>query len=179
MKLLQNRAVAAVIAVLVVVLSTSWSINRALGEYAGECREAWEEDYGLGEQLKYRGSAATQLLSVLSDYEALSGECDAMRRACDAFYAAQGPAELYQANASITSASQTLWAAAGELRSLAQRDRENGAYYYGLLENAQRVIEDSEYNQEVEEYHELLSTFPLRLLRILIRVDTPEYFHSA
>ena len=48
--------------------------------------------------------------------------------------------------------------------------------YYSYMENAQRLLEASEYNTAVANYDALTHDFPLSLLSPLIFVDAPEHF---
>ena len=47
------------------------------------------------------------------------------------------------------------------------------------MENTDRVLRESAYNDAVDGYRALLSSLPLRLLRPVIFVETPAYFRAS
>ena len=177
MKFFQKRSVALAIAVLTFVGATTGNINLNLRRQAQQAEALWEERSGPAQQLETRRSAAVQLCSVLSGYPELEQEAAELRRVCQNWPEPAEPASAGSANAALDRAAQAAYAAALEA-PLSSRDRENAEYYYGLLENAGRVLEESGYNDAVTAYNALLEDLPLRLLRPLVFVEAPAYFEA-
>ena len=81
---------------------------------------------------------------------------------------------MAKANRELTSAAEALHS-----QILASsRVTEDAKYYYGLQENAARVMETAakDYNAAAAAYERLAGAFPLSLLRPLIFVEAPVPF---
>ncbi len=182
MKFLQKTWVAVVITALVVLLSTTVNVNVNLGRKADAAEALWTAKYGPAEQLMVSASNASQLRTVIDNYDALQSESAALRAAYNAVYEAnerQDIAGLYSANSALFSTANTAYATLQSRSDVSARDRENAACYYDLIVNAQRALDPSDYNAAVAEYQSLVSAFPLSLLRPLIRTEAPVSFGES
>ena len=188
MELLKKRSVAIIIAVLIVLLSTVYSVNRTLGAKAdavgdGFYSGAYYEGYvhkSIASQLEARVDTASALLAVAADYSGLSGECASLRAARDGLEGMLegegGVASLYDANAELETAFRALYSellAAGP----SDRDRDSAELYEFDFSGAQRVIANSGYNESVREFRrDVLGEFPAGFLARVSFVSAPELF---
>ena len=173
---LQKRPAAFALAVLIVLGSTIWNVNRALEGYAEEAEEAWEDKYGPERQLKDRCSYASQLWGLCQGHEELGGECSALRDAYNDLYRYLDDEDLAQAdlcNASLDALADNARNALCALPSVSADDRDMADKYVNYMDNAGRLLRDSEYNALCRSYAERCDEPWLRFLRPVIFVDAP------
>ena len=179
MKFFENRAVALVCALLIVFGSTVWNVNRHIDKRADALEDVWEAKYGVEEKLKERCSNASQLWSVLKNYDTLSPECQRLRDAYNAFFDKDMDCEaaqyLFTLNEELSQAAEIAMQKAEKL-TLAPDDREWAERYYGNMVNAQRVLTNAGYHDAQREFAELLNTPYLRMLKPFIEDDLPQKF---
>lgn len=179
MKILENRVLSALIAILIVIGSTAWNVNRNLSREADKLEEVWSEKYGVEEKLTERCSEASQLWSVLRNYDTLSEECAALRNSYNAIYNTElsmyEASVLFSLNEELSSASLAAMKAA-ENASLSSDDREWAERYYSNMINAQRLIENSDYHEAQQQYAALLNAPHIRFLLPLLSKSIPEQF---
>lgn len=176
LKFLQKRRNALLIAVLGVLLITVWNVNRSLEKRADDIREAWAEKYGAETQLKDRCSYASQLWSLCQSHSELSRESGELRRDYNGLYDAMREEDwesMEQYNLSLTRTAAAASRALCALPSLSQTDRASAERYVNYMDNAARLLRDSEYNTLCQEYARLCDSPWLRLLRGVIFVDAP------
>lgn len=173
----QNRPAAFALAVLIVLGSTVWNVNHRLGQYAEEAEEAWADKYGPERQLKDRCSYASQLWSLCRSHEELDAESSALRDAYNALYECLEDDELAEAascNASLDLLALDAKNALCALPGVSGGDRDMAEKYVNYMENAGRLLRDSEYNALCESYAERCDSPWLRFLRPVIFVDAPQ-----
>ena len=172
----ENRAAALTLAVLIVLGSTVWNVNHHLEGYAHEAEEAWGEKYGPERQLRDRCSYASQLWSLCRSHEELEGESRALRSAYNSLYEvldSKDPARADECNASLDLLAAEAKNALCALPSVSQDDRDMAEKYVNYMENAGRLLRDSEYNVLCRSYEERCGSLWLRLLKPVIFVDAP------
>ncbi|MCQ2439334.1 MAG: hypothetical protein MJ074_06200 [Oscillospiraceae bacterium] len=178
-KFLQNPAAAWICALVIVLGSTVWNLDRSLEKRARETEAVWEAKYGMEEKLQERCSNAAQLWSVLSRSDALSEECAALRAACNALYDADMVCtrahELYALNEELSRAARQAMDAAA-LSPLSTEDAQWAERYYGNMLNAQRLMDEGDYHEAQRQFAQLLNAPHVALLRHLLNVDMPEAF---
>lgn len=174
MAVFKNRAVALLLALLVVLGSSVWNVNRSLEKEAEKAEALFEAHNGIEEQIESRISYCSQLWSVARDFPAAA----AFRDAYNALYEAEDAdnvAAMAKANAALTHAAEEL-----HMQILASsRVTEDAEYYYGLQQNAARLLDGEAaegYNTAAAAYQQLIRSFPLSLLRPLIFVEAPVPF---
>lgn len=173
MAILKKRSVALLLSLLVVLGSSLWNVNRNLEKEAEKAEELFEAHNGIEDQIESRISYCSQLWSVARDFPAAA----AFRDAYNALYEAEEAedvAAMVKANSELTRTAEAL-----HTQILASsRVTEDAEYYYGLQENAARVMETAaeDYNAATAEYQRLIGGFPLTLLRPLIFVEAPVPF---
>lgn len=172
----ENRAAALTLAVLIVLGSTVWNVNRRLERYADEAEAAWDAKYGPETQLRDRCSYASQLWSLCQSHEELDEESSALRDAYNALYECLEDDETALAdscNASLDLLALDAKNALCALPGVSGGDREMAEKYVNYMENAGRLLRDSEYNALCESYAERCDSPWLRFLRPVIFVDAP------
>ena len=173
MAVFKNRGAALLLCLLLVLGSSVWNVNRNLEKEADKAEELFEAHNGIEEQIENRIGYCSQLWSVTGDFPAAG----AFRDAYNALYEAEEAddiAAMAKANRELTSAAEALHS-----QILASsRVTEDAKYYYGLQENAARVMETAakDYNAAAAAYERLAGAFPLSLLRPLIFVEAPVPF---
>ena len=179
MKFFENRAVALVCAVLIVCGSTAWNVHRRIDKRADALEEVWEEKYGMEERLNERCENASQLWSILRNYDALSGECQRLRNAYNAMKDTDMDCDeaqkLFALNEELRLSSEAAMTKAGQL-SLSAEDREWADRYYGNMVNAQRLLAEASYHEAQREFAELLNTPYLTMMKPFMDDDLPQKF---
>jgi len=183
---IKNRIIAFLIALIVIVGSTVFSVHRFLG---GACQEVTDSFYNgvynsdwnttrpsLNKQLNNRYDAANGLYAILAGYPDLSNYTEALRIAKNTLKDATGIHEKYLANQQLEDA---FAAALHALQSqpLDGRDQEMLKNYSENFSAARDVIAQCGYNESVREfYRSTLNVFPANLLRHIIPQRLPVLF---
>ena len=173
MAVFKKHSVALLLCALIVLGSTLWNVNRHLEKEADKAEALFEAHNGIEEQIGNRIGYCSQLWSVSRDFPAAA----AFREAYNALYEAEEAddvAAMAGANAELSRAAEAL-----HVQLLASsRVTDDAEYYYGLQQNAARVIDTAaaDYNAAAEAYRSLTGSFPLALLRPFIFVEAPVPF---
>jgi len=182
----KNRAIAVVIAVIIIASSTVFSVHRFLG---GACQEITDGFYNgvynpawntarpsLDRQLGGRYDAAAGLYTLINGVPELAERAEALRAAKNALKDATDIHEKYLADERLEDA---FTSALRALRSqpLSERDQNNIDNYAENFSAARNVIAQCGYNESVREfYRSTLDVFPASLLKYLIPNKLPVLF---
>ena len=184
--LLKNRRVAVIIAIIVILLSTVFGVNRSLGEKAAEVRDLFENGVydqnqrysrrSIASQLRVRSDASLGLLSISSSHSLLEDEVKTLRSARDQLLTASGPGAKYDADEAMGRAFSDLYdklsTVSDDVDSATRAD-----YYLSQMQGAARVIESSGYNEAVRAFdRSVMSVFPINFLKRISFVQDPELF---
>lgn len=186
MKTLQKRSVAVPIAAALVLISFFFGTWRSLNGAAKDLEENFytgvylkDEGYleaSIDDHLNERLQAANGILSVGGQYEEFSAGTETLRTARSALIEAGSIASKYAANLELEQAWQKLYADLSSV-NLTADEAEALSHYASALSGAQRAIENSHYNQQIDTfYSETLAAFPANILHTLLLSDTPDYF---
>ncbi len=177
------------LAVLVILLAFYIGVNKSLGGKMKEAAAAFtmgvEGDYGssISKQLKARIDAANNMQTIAAKYEAVLQEYSALRFARNDLYdlwlAAEGlKADLhavYEANEKLTERFNAVYDKLHPLATPKQQKEIEG--YKSIMDNAQREISESGYNEYIREFYEnVLDRFPANALRHICKEKPPQYF---
>ena len=91
------------------------------------------------------------------------------------YYGANQMEDLFAANENLEVAFQDLEQALRE-QTLLGDDEKQMEYYVTTFEGAQRMIEDSDYNDFVTEYYSKTHRFPISMLLDIMDIEEPQYF---
>lgn len=178
MKFFQNRAVATVIAVVVVIasslLSSSVGMRRDLNKVN---MSFWKTD---GKSPVYfvdqRIGAAASLATVGEHYSELSAPAAAVREARTALVSAENAQDIsgvYTADALLTNALSALEQAASSV-SLSSADASTFSDGLSTMSGAKRQLTESDYNNSVQQLlHRNYQSFPGSLFASVLDVDEP------
>lgn len=186
MKALKKRGVAFLITVIVIALSTVFSVHRTLGAeclavsdgfYEGVYNESGGyRNRSVQSQLERRYQTANGLYTVASKYDELADESAALRDAKNALYDATDISEKHSANQTLQDAF-TAVAAAMATVELAETEQKAVNEYASDFKGAQSLIDRSGYNESVREFERsTLGVFPTNILKSVAFVSTPELF---
>lgn len=188
MELFKNRKVAAGILALVIILFTILGINRSLWSLSSSIEDLFydgiynsDDRYNapsISSQLDKRINAAMGLITVGNHYEALASQTEALRSARIELLDAKTLPAKYAANEKMENTYPELLHALASYSGLSSEDKAAVESYASTLSGAQAVIENSSYNEKVQEYYnETIRAFPLNILNPLVFVDGPDYFN--
>ena len=179
MKLFENRAFALLCALLIICGSTVANVDRHVEKRADKVEALWEAKYGVAEQLSERCSNASQLWSVLRQYDALSEAANRLRSAYNALYDTDMDCDeahrLFTFNEELSAAAENAIAEAKNA-SLRGEDLEWATRYYSNMVNAQRLLESADYHKAQQEFSQMLDTTYLRILRPFYDDELPQEF---
>ena len=175
MKLIKNSKVAAVICLVVIVLSVALGSRRSLQKACDRVEQSFytgvEADgylhKSVASQLKMRMNNANGALSLTGDYAPT--ETENARQIRQDLYSAleyqSSPSYLFQLNGQLTEAMQRLdKAMAGA--ELPESDQKAYEKYYSDFNAAMDVIEDSGYNEAVQDFNtQVLQRFPANIIQ--------------
>ena len=196
MEKLKKRPVAFLIAVLLVIGSLLFGVNRSLGQEVRAVEDqfftgVYDADRGFSRpsihsQLTRRATAALRILSIgehshgeEASLQAPGVELRAAREGLvDLLEAGASPRVLFQADQDLTAAVDRYYALLHPLAVIAQgEDLETLETEHEAMQNAARVIKESGYNEAVGVFNRtVLGQFPLNILRGIVFVQPPELF---
>ncbi|MGE4483767.1 MAG: hypothetical protein AB7C97_01505 [Oscillospiraceae bacterium] len=175
-------AILAAVIVVFTLLGVHLSLNRQVAKLGSMFTDGIyiEKDKytqpGIQTHLDARISASLGLLTVASNYEAVSAETESLLEARHELLDAETVSQKYEANQKLEVA-YTALAAGLEAQDLSDTDADNAATYISNLSGAQGAIEKSLYNARVAEYETgVLAVFPVSALRGFVFAESPEYF---
>ena len=184
---LRSRAVALIIAAVAVLASTHASVSASLRDLCWDTENIYyggvysddtnSYEPSLYDQLEVRYDSAVGIVSVISDYEELSSECDDFAKAADQLFGAYTPhAECYTNN-QLQLSYESLLAALEDVQ-LSERDAKLFKTYSSDFIGSQRMIEQAapKYNAAVRELEEELGAFPANYLVGWTDVEIPQAF---
>ena len=181
MEALKKRSTATVICVAVCIISlllgVHLSVNRQLGKledsfYAGVySKSAGYTLPSVQEQLDERYDAAIGIISLIPSEFASD-----IRDSCDWLLEAETFSEKYDANVALQAAYEDMLQNV-DLSMFDERTLGGFNDYCNTMDNAQRLIENSGYNEAAAEFEdEVLGSFPLSILKYPAFAGRPEYF---
>ena len=196
MKHLKKRFVACLIALLVVLISLVFGVNRSLGQQAAAMTEqfyigVFDAEAGfrrssIHSQLDRRATGAVRILAIgthnFENEASLHGPETELREAretlVDLLESGAAPRVLFQADQALTAALDRYYAILHPLMLAAQGDDlEVLEREYAAVLSAARVITESGYNEAVGAFNRTVWTrFPINLLRPVIFIQPPEMF---
>ena len=181
MEVLKKRSTATVICVVVCVISLLLGIHLSVNRQLGKLEDAfyngvYSKDAGytlpaIQMQLDERYDAAIGIISLIPSELASD-----LRNACNRLLEAETLSEKYEANKALQAAYENVLQ---NVDASMFDERTLGGFndYCSTMDNAQRLIGQSGYNEAVAEFEEdVLGSFPLSILRIPAFAGTPEYF---
>ena len=181
MEVLKKRSTATVICVVVCVLSLLLGIHLSVNRQLGKLEDAfyngvYSKDAGytlpaIQMQLDERYNAAIGIISLIPSE--LAGN---LRDACDWLLEAETLSEKYEANEALQAAYENVLQ---NVDASMFDERTLGGFndYCSTMDNSQRLIETSGYNEAAEEFEdEILGSFPLSILKYPAFAGRPEYF---
>ncbi|MBQ8830124.1 MAG: hypothetical protein IJ017_00810 [Oscillospiraceae bacterium] len=179
MEVLKKRSTATAICIVVCIISlllgVHLSVNRQLNKledafYNGVHADGYAHP-SVQQQLDDRYDAAIGIISLIPSE--LAGD---LRDACDFLIEAETFSEKYDANEMLQAAYEDM------LQSVDASmfdERTLGGFndYCSTMDNAQRLIENSGYNEAAAEFEDdILGSFPLSILKYPAFAGKPEYF---
>lgn len=182
MKFLKKRRNASIIAVITVIFSILFGSARSAGTEARRVTDLFFAGNGnIYSQLQMKTNSAMSMLTIASSYGGsdLESAAENLRSSRNELLALMesdaGVSALYKANDKLQSAGEDFRTALSSRDDITEKDSNNLKNDYSTFLNAQRVMEESGYNEAVKEFDRtVLSIFPLNLLKVLIK--TPELF---
>lgn len=185
MSIFKKRGTAIAITAALVVLAVLFGVNRSIKKeaekveslfYSGVYSEA--KGYTLpsiDSQLTSRLNASTHLVNLARQHDELSAEAKALSEARTQLINAETISEKFAANEALESAYLAL---VEKLEGyISEADLSNLNDDVSALSNAQRVINESNYNDKVSEFEtEVMGAFPMSILKIFVTADLPERF---
>ncbi len=178
MKFFQNRAVATVIAVVVVIASSLLSSFVGMKKDLNKVNMSfWKTD---GKAPVYyvdqRIGAAASLATVGDQYSELSAPAAALREARTALVNAENAQDIsgvYNADVRLTDAVSALKAAASAV-SLSPEDASTFSDGLSTIDGAERQLTESDYNNSVQRLlHRNYRSFPGSLFASVLDIDEP------
>ena len=196
MKHLKKRPVAVLIALLVVIVSLLFGVNRSLGQQAAAMTEQFyigvlDQEAGfrrtsIHSLLDRRATGAVRILSIgthnFEHEDSLRGPEAELREARetlrDLLEAGAPPRALFRADQALTMALDRYYALLHPLMLEAQReDLETLEAEYAAVLSATRAITESGYNEAVGAFNRMVwGRFPINVLRPIVFVQPPEMF---
>ena len=181
MGILKKRSFAAIVLVLVILVFTPIGVSMAMSSFADRAENVFYGEKDINYQLENRYKNAVLMVSTTNVIPDLAQQTNNLRAAADALYDAQTIKDKNSANIGLQDAVDKLYSAAinsSAFNSDPQR-LEDLNYYRNIIDNAQWVINSSEYNTVVDEYYQARSTFPANLFGVFISdKNAPVYFNS-
>jgi hypothetical protein len=184
MTILKNRWIALLLTIIIMLLSTAFSVHRTLG---AECQKVEDGFYNgvsfdgyahksISSQLEKRSDAVNGIVSIMANYPDLEDESAELRDARNALLDAADIDDKSKSNLELQKAFEV---AAATLAGAGLTERESAAVteYTGIFTGAQNVIDNSGYNESVREFQRsTLNVFPTNIISNLLGVKTPELF---
>ena len=178
MKFFQNRAVAIVITVAAVIVSTLWNVNTNMRRDYAKLQESF---FGSGKTPVYyvdsQISAAASLATVADHYDALSGDTvRAARRVLIGAEESRDISDIYLASTILSAAVDELSAAAS---SVAMTEADKGTFADGTaaVAGARRQLLESDYNANaLALIRRNYARFPGSFFAELLSIPRPELF---
>lgn len=183
MKFFNNRIVATCILIVGVVVSTFISAGNKLEDkvWDVESQFYWSSSgsKAIQERLEDRCDAASNLVSIAYNYPNVMTETETLRFAHTELYDhlwSDDFSALYDANEDIEPAFQTLYRALSE-EDLTETDLRAVESYATTFNGAQRMINESDYNQTVDAFVEdTLDRFPASFFVRVLDIEEPQRF---
>lgn len=177
----KNCKIAAAVLAAAIILSVPLGFKRTMSGFYNDLQNEYqngEYNDGLSIQndLDYRVELAYNLVTVAKRY--LDADDPAVAALLDARQAlddANDPAEQYDANMKLTTASTDLYEALGKLE-LSEKDEKYRRSIYSDMTSRNDTIGNDPYNQLATEYNQKLERFPANLLAPLTGVEKAELF---
>jgi|GEM_PF-3152676 len=160
MKFFKNRAVATIIALLVIFASTFYSATSGIESLYAEKIEA-AYDLQLSEKIQNCVAAANGTASVLSAYDEYSNLSSALRAARTAYFDAEAAADKYAAYNALRIIHEDI-RDTYSADDFSGKDLQNLREYLRTFEARSLELERefSEYKKSVDEYSNAVSAFP-------------------
>ncbi|MDO4750021.1 MAG: hypothetical protein Q4A39_04175 [Eubacteriales bacterium] len=187
MEIFRKKIVAVPIALVVVLLSTIFSVNRTLGAACQEVEAGFHsgvvyEGYkrpSIESHLDLRLNRAATIISIAVNYDELQDHTDYIRNTREALLHALERGSVrscYTANEMLQEA-VTGWALAAEDTMFTEREAMILDTCLSDFTESARAITESGYNESVMEFiRTTYDVFPTRILAAISGVDAPEYF---
>jgi len=189
MKFLKNRLVAVILLAVVVCTSTVNSAKDDLEDKADDVVDEFYYSYSgtksIYEYLEARTDAASGLTSIAERYnlvaetETLKFSNGVMQDLIDHnYYDNDAMEDFYHANEDLDSDFDVLYHKLIE-EDLSDSDLKAVEAYHTTFLGAQKMINQSDYNDKVRQFHnEVYSRFPAHLFMDLFDIDDPEFYAS-
>jgi len=179
MNFFKNRFVATCLLLAVLFGVTPVVAQGQLQDRAENVQEQFYDDKDIHKRLRSRGDAAGNLVSIAVGYPSLISETEALRFAHETFQDVIGDDDLediYDANAELELKFQTLYKLLVK-EDLDETDQRAVESYANTFNGAQRMIESSDYNEQVKAFHQkTLDRWPASMLAEIFDLDLPEYY---
>lgn len=184
MTILKKRWFALLLTVIIIILSTAFSVHRTLGAACQEVSDGFftgvsVDGYAhksINSQLEKRSDAANGLVSVLANYTGLEAVTITLRDARNALLDADDIKKKFEANIELQKAFEYAAAAVAD-SGLTDRELAAVSEYADTFSGAQNVIDNSGYNESVREFQRnTLNVFPTDIISALLGVKSPELF---
>lgn len=181
MNTLKKRSTAVLICVVVCIASLLLGVHSSVNRQIGKLEKSFthgvyskEDKYtqpSVQEQLDERYNAAVGIISLIPKDQASD-----LRNACDRLLEAGSISEKAMANKGLQAAFEDMLAKSSSF-DFDERTQKGFEEYCSTMENAQRLIGKSGYNEAAAEFEEkVLGSFPLNILKYPAFVSSPEYF---
>ena len=181
MEALKKRSTASVICAVVCVISILLGVHLSVNRQIGKLEDAfyngvYSKDAGytlpsIQQQLDERYYAALGIISLIP-----SDLADDLRDACNLLADAETFSEKFDANTALQTAYEDMLL---NVDASMFDDRTLGGFndYCSTMDNAQRLIEQSGYNEAAKEFEaDILGSFPISILKYPAFAGKPEYF---
>lgn len=184
MKLLKNRKIAILIAVVVMIFTMLFGVHRSLNRLAGDVEEMFYEGVpiegtdgtwpSISQHLGNLTQSILDTSSLFANHADLSGEAEALTYARRSFMDADSISDKYSAYQDIQSAS-TLFINKAETLDLSERELVAFIDFQTVFRGASIAIQNSEYNARARGFMDEAS-FITVLLKPFIFVTAPQVF---
>ncbi len=174
MKLKENRSLAWILVVIVIVASVLISGYMSLSSQRRKVMASFYDT--MDNDLTTKSAYADNLSGIASRYlDRDSIYITNMAQARDMLLNAATPREKYLASVSITNAAAAIYDVLGT-KDLNETDERLRRSNYADIVAIDDILKRSSFNQMADEYNEQLNRFPANLIASLTGIDKAEYF---
>lgn len=180
---LGNRGVAALIMIVVILLSTFLSANVRLNNKRNNALEVFrngtgKNDNGIAYCLESRLNSSYSLLAVAKRYcEDSDPSVSMVTDARDRLFKTDSICEKFRANVELTQAVYSLYLELGN-KNLSEADSSYRESLYRDFEAAGKLISASDYNDKADEFNAIIGRFPANFFAMVSFIKPLERFEG-
>lgn len=180
MNILKKRSTAFIILAIVFIVFSILGANRSLASLSNTIENMFYEGVNgetpINTYLENRINAAKMITIVADNYPELKPQRDALYDSYNNLYSANTIGEKFSVNKKLQDDFSELYSSFINLDIITDKHYEDILSYASTINNTQDKIARSSYNNEVDKFDSIISSFPILLLKPLIFVNAPEHF---